>query len=705
MKNQRILVSITLSVGMVFSIQAADFVNTPIPPKGMTALYDSLTLDQVVVTATHTPKALKDVPVVTRLISLDDIKKADATNIQDLLVQELPGLEFGFAMTQETSLNMSGFGGNAILFLCDGERLAGETMDNTDYNRLNLDNVGRIEIVKGASSALYGSNAVGGVINIITRESTEPWTANVNSRYNSFGNEWRNGANFSFTSGKWNSQTNFQHTDIEPIKLASGPTSEEKALAALLGQEIEEDKSNVKKLYGQESYNVKERITFTASNFLKFVARGGYFYRESQRDTYNYHFNAYSGGLKALYDWKDGRNIEVSYAYDQYDKANFTPEKIRTHDHDYRNTQHTAHAIYNHTFGEHILTLGSDLLHDYLTTYQFLDNTSHEQNNIDAYAQFDFNPNRRFNVVGSVRYDYFSASEAQALTTRLAAVYKLDGITFRANYASGFRAPSLKEMYMHYDMGNMGYMIIGNPDVKPEKSNNFNIAVEHNGKVERMGILNGKYSIMLMGYCNIFDKRITSVSRYWVVDNSYKDGGYQVLPDDNRISEEGNGYVFTADNGMKHEALTSSLYWNEEGITVRGLDLSAQYRLDFGLSLRYNYAYMHESGNVIYSQFTQPRSHSMTWRADYDHRFTRHYAISAALSGRYLGKPQSGSKDVDQGYTLWKLMLQQHILKGIHVNFAIDNIFNYKPKAYFYCSPMTTGTTYSLGISVDIDRL
>ena len=470
----------------------------------------------------------------------------------------------------------------------------------------------------------------------------------------------------------------------------------------MLGQEIEEDKSNVKKLYGQESYNVKERITFTASNFLKFVARGGYFYRESQRDTYNYHFNAYSGGLKALYDWKDGRNIEVSYAYDQYDKANFTPEEIRTHDHDYRNTQHTAHAIYNHTFGEHILTLGGDLLHDYLTTYQFLDNTSHEQNNIDAYAQFDFNPNRRFNVVGSVRYDYFSASDAQALTTRLAAVYKLDGITFRANYASGFRAPSLKEMYMHYDMGNMGYMIIGNPDVKPEKSNNFNIAVEHNGKVEGMGILNGKYSIMLMGYCNIFDKRITSVSRYWVVDNSYKDGGYQVLSDDNRISEEGSGYVFTADNGMKHEALTSSLYWNEEGITVRGLDLSAQYRLDFGLSLRYNYAYMHESGNVIYSQFAQPRSHSMTWRADYDHRFTRHYAISTALSGRYLGKPQSGSKDVDQGYTLWKLMLQQHILKGIHVNFAIDNIFNYKPKAYFYCSPMTTGTTYSLGISVDL---
>lgn len=700
---------ISLLLGMTSVVQAADFNKTH--PKesriddNEVAVFDSLTLEQIVVTATHTPKALKDVPVVTRLISLDDIKKADATNIQDLLTQELPGLEFGFAMSQETSLNMSGFGGNAVLFLVDGERIAGETMDNTDYNRLNLDNVGRIEIVKGASSALYGSNAVGGVINIITRESMEPWTANVNSRFNTLGNEWRNGANFSFTSGKWNSQTNFQQTSIDPIKLSSGPTSEEKALAALLGQTIEEDKSNVKKLYGQESYNVKERITFTASDNLKFIARGGYFFRESQRDTYNYHFNGYSGGLKGMYDWKNGRNLEVSYAYDQYDKANFTPEGARTHDHDYRNTQHTAHALYNHSFGEHILTVGTDFLHDYLTTYQFLDNTSHEQNNIDAFAQFDFNPSKRFNIVGSVRYDYFSASSAQATTARLAAVYKLDQLTLRANYASGFRAPSLKEMYMHYDMGNMGYMIMGNPDVKPERSDNFNLAIDHNGKVNGTGIFDGVYSVTLMGYCNIFDKRITSIGRYWVVDSRYKEGGYQVLYDDKRISEAGDGYIFTADDGSKYEAMTSSLYCNEEGVNVFGIDLSAQYRFNFGLGLRYNYAYMHESGNVIDSQFTQPRSHSMTWRADYDHSFSNNYAISVALSGRYLGKPQSGRKDVDQGYTLWKLMVQQHILKGIHVNIAVDNLLGYKPKAYYYCSPMTTGTTFSFGVSLDIDKL
>ncbi len=705
--NQKILSSILLFANMTSVVLATDYDRSE-PDNTKKSQEDAAfdtQLDEVVVTATHTPKALKDVPVVTRLIPLVDLKKADATNVQDLLTQELPGLEFGFAMSQETSLNMSGFGGNAILFLVDGERLAGETMDNTDYNRLNLDDVGRIEIVKGASSALYGSNAVGGVINIISRESTERWTANVNSRYGSMGNEWRNGANVSFNLGKWNSQTNFQQTKIDPIKLSSGPTSEEKALAALLGKTVEEDKSNVKKLYGQKSYNIKERLKFSATESLKFIARGSYFYRESQRETYNYHFNGYSGGLKTLYDWKSGANLEVSYAYDQYDKANYTPEGVRTHDHDYRNSQHTVHALYNNTFGRNVLTVGSDLLHDYLTTYQFLDNTSHEQNNIDAYAQFDYNPTKRFNVVGSVRYDHFSASEQQAFTARLATVYKFDKLTLRANYANGFRAPSLKEMYMHFDMGNMGYMIIGNPEVEPEKSNNFNLAVEHNNRITDAGIFSGQYSMTLMGYCNIFDKRITSVGRYWVVDESYKEGGYQVLYDDDRIREEGEGYVFTADDGTEYKALTSSLYWNEDGVQVWGLDFSAQYRLDMGLGFRYNYAFLHESGNVVDSQFTQPRSHTMTWRTDYDHKFTKNYAISVVLSGRHLGKPQSGRKDVDQGYTLWKLMLQQHIHNGVHVNFAVDNLFNYKPKAYYYCSPMTTGTNFSVGLSLDIDKL
>ena len=142
---------------------------------------------EVVVTATRTPKLLNDVPIQTRVISAADIAKTDASDVQDLLQQELPGVEFSYAMNQQTHMNFSGFGGQSILILVDGERLAGETMDDVDFTRLNMANVQRIEIVKGAASALYGSNAGGGVINIITKDGSgawtdNPWTLNVNAR-------------------------------------------------------------------------------------------------------------------------------------------------------------------------------------------------------------------------------------------------------------------------------------------------------------------------------------------------------------------------------------------------------------------------------------------------------------------------------------------------------------------------------------------
>ena len=640
------------------------------------AVRDSVDLEPVVVTASHTPKALKDAPVVTRLITLHDIRITDATNIQDMLIQELPGLEFGFAMGQETSLNMSGFGGNAVLFLVDGERMAGETMDNVDYNRMNLDNVGRIEIVKGASSALYGSNAVGGVVNIISRENREPWTANVNSRFNSFGNEWRHGANFSFNTKKWNSQTSFQHTAIDPVDLPKAHSSEEIAIELMkkaqglpYDESVLEDDSNLSRLYGQKTYNVKERLTWRPTERLTLIGRGSYFFRSSERDTHDYHFNAYSAGLKGRYHWEKDRLLELSYAYDQYDKANFLPGGSRTHDHDYSNRQHVLHALYSHAFGRNSLIVGADFMHDYLTTYQFVDNSSHSQNNIDGFAQFDWNITDRLNVVGSVRYDYFSASAQKALTERLAVVYKMPWMTFRVNYASGFRAPSLKEMYMHFDMGNMGYMILGNPDLEPERSHNFNIAFERTRRINGGGILDGRYNFTLMGYCNIFDKRITTI-----------DGGL-------------------------YEGMESALYWNEEGIKVWGVDVSVGHIFDYGLSFKLNYAWMHETGNVFFSQFSQPRSHSLTWRVGYNHRFSRHYALDAAFSGRSQGKPQSGRKDVDQGYTICKLMLQHHIWKGININTAVDNLFNYKPKSYFYSSPLTTGISYSIGLSVDLDEI
>ena len=617
---------------------------------------DATALDQVVVTATRTPKALKDAPVVTRLITANDIKIADATNIQDLLTEQMPGLEFGYAMNQETSLNMNGFGGNAVLFLVDGERLAGETMDNVDYSRLNLDNVGRIEIVKGAASALYGANAVAGVVNIISRENSEPWTANVNTRYNDFNKEWRHGGSFSFNAGKWNSQTSIQRTTSDEVQLTSPFDTE----------------SNILHIYGGETFNVKERLTYKLSDKVKLIGRGGYFNRISKRSNYDDHYMDYSAGLKTVMNLSGNDNLEISYGFDQYDKARYVNDE-RTHDHDYTNRQNTVRALYSHIFGKNTLTAGADFLNDYLTTYQFANNGSKTQNSYDAFAQFDYNPLQWLNIVASLRHDYFSASSQHATTGRLALMTKWKGFSIRANYAGGFRAPTLKEMYMNFDMAGM-QMIYGNPDLKPEKSNNFNLALEHTGRVKNAGFFTGQYSITLMGYYNKYDKRITT--------EDYAD--------------------YTPGIGQPDVA---SRYCNEDGVGVSGIDFSVHYRSDMGLGMKLDYSYLHVGGRSVDSQFSQPRPHSATWRLDYDRQLCSFYRINAALSGRYLSSPDTNIKKHDQAYQLWKFTLQQRFLDAVNLNFTVDNLFGYKPKNYYWSSAMTTGRTFSVGLSVDIDRV
>lgn len=606
------------------------------------------TVNPVVVTATRTPKALKDVPVVTRVIGLDDIRRTDATNIQDLLTTELPGLEFGYAMSREPALNMGGFGGNAVLFLVDGERLAGETMDNVDYSRLNLDNVGRVEIVKGAASALYGANAVGGVVNLISREDTAPWTLNVNSRYSSAGDGWRNGVRFSFKSGRWRSQTAFQQSRVSTIRLADAFDTQ----------------SDLQTVWGGSVVSVKERLIYNPIENLKLIARGSFFKRHSNRTTYTDHYDDYSTGLRGVYDFGIGRNLEISYSFDRYDKSRYVLGQL-TNSHDYSNRQHVVHSLFNLPVGKWQLTFGADYMNDFLSTYQFTDNQGKNQYSADAYAQFDINPFSWLNIVGSLRHDYFSASKANATTARLAAMMKWSGFSVRSSYAGGFRAPTLKELYMNFDMVGV-MMVYGNPDLKAERSNNYNIAFEHYGNLK--GGL-GSYSFTLTGYCNKYDKRITTID--FLGDQNHEFG---------------------------------LLYGNDDGVTVAGIELNGSIRTSLGVSAALSYNYLYTSGNSMQSQFSQPRRHSMTCHIDYDKQVFKNYGILASISARYMSKSRDAAAP-DKAYSIWKATLNQRLVKAYSLTFVIDNLFNYKPKVFYLNTPTTIGTNFSVGLSVDIDSL
>ena len=621
-------------------------------------------LNEVVVTGTRTPKFLKDTPIQTRVINARELARLDATNVQDLLQQELPGVEFSYAMNQQTHLNFSGFGGQGVLFLVDGERLAGETMDDVDFTRLNMDNVERIEIVKGAASALYGSNATGGVINIITKRNRQPWTLNVNARYAKH-NEQRYGASWGLNSKHWNNMlsAHFNRMDNYNVHSAANPVTR-----------------IISMVYGDKTVNLKEQLTWSPVSNFSLTGRAGYFFRETVRSADQpERYRDFSGGLRMNWQISDADDLQASYAFDQYDKSDY--QRITRLDiRDYSNVQNSFRLLYNHTFGGgDVLTVGSDLLHDYLYNTN-LEGETRKQDSWDLFAQYDWRLNDQWELVGALRYDYFSDGKDSHLTPKLNVCYKpLRNLAIRAGYGMGFRAPTLKEKYYNFDMSGI-WIVEGNEHLKSEVSHNFNLSAEYT---------KGHYNYTASIYYNKVKNKLSTAAPYFK----------------------------TAEDKLPYLP-----YSNLDDYSVCGGEVGAQAKWNNGLGARITYAYTKEQlakdkdGNSINNQYIPAREHALNVRMDYDRQISSNYGLNIGLQGRVLSGVENVEYkdyyDVSKGtisveypaYTLWKLSLVQRIGKAVKVNAALDNLFGYKPKFYYLNSPITDGVTFQIGVSIDIDK-
>lgn len=604
----------------------------------------------VVVTGTRTPKRLKDSPIITKVITENELKKIDVGNIGELLQTELPGIEFSYSMNQQLSMNMQGFGGQSVLFLVDGERVAGETLDNIDYNRLNLANVERIEIIKGAASSLYGSNAVGGVVNIISKMPTDPWTLNLNTRFARY-NQQRHGGTASFHTGKFTNLTNVQYTSSDSIYLGDKTVS------------------TYRRVHANRSWNVKDRMQYIFTDQFKVTGHAGFFFRERDSDTsepqtFRDRYRGYNAGLKGEYIFNDMNNMELSYVFDQYDKSEYAISSS-TDVQKYSNVQHNLRALYNHSFSEkNVLTLGGDFMRDYLMSYQFKDNGNKHQYTADLFAQMDWTPFDKFNVVGGLRYDYFSDNDINRVSPKISLMYKPGRFTIRGSYAAGFRAPTLKEKYMEFNMAGM-MMIYGNPNLKSESSNNFSLSGEYSKSY---------YNFSVTGYYNRIKDRITTS---W------------------------------------DETLKGTVYNNIHMLSVVGADANASARFPCGISANLSYTYTHESVSKGKLLVGESRPHTATARIEYGKSWNN-YGFNVSLNGRVLSKVDTYEfEDTTTGavkpvtypaYTIWKLTLQQDIHKGVSLIMGVDNLFGYVPSYYYNNSPYTKGAEFSAGLSIDIDK-
>lgn len=623
------------------------------------------TIPQVVVTGTRTPKTLLNTPVLTRVISHAEIEKADATTLQDILQQAVPGVEFSYSMNQMRHMNFSGFGGQNMLILVDGERLAGETMDDVDFDRLTLDNVDHIEIVKGAASALYGSNANGGVINIITKKNYTPFALNVNGRIGKHSNQ-RYGLAWQQGGKKWGNTFDFSRTSVDNYNVTSAPDPVSQVISTI---------------FGAKTYNFKDQVSYTPIKSLRLSGRAGYFYREMVRsaDTPE-RYRDYNAGLKADWNISEDDALMASYSFDQYDKSDY--QRISKLDiRDYSNVQNAFRLLYNHNFDSYnILTMGADYMHDYLLNTHLADKV-HHQDSFDAFAQYDGTLNPLWEIVTALRYDYFSNGNTQRVTPKVSIRHTpLKGLNVRFGYGMGFKAPALKEKYYDFDMVGI-WTIKGNPDLKPEYSHNFNLSIEYH---------KNNYEFLVNGYHNHVKNKIAP------------------------------GVPYYANPGDKRPILP---YVNLDTYGINGLEASATAHWKFGMTAKISYSYTDEQlpkdkeGRTANNEYIPARKHALNVHADWAHDFVSWYGLDIALDGRVLSGVDNMEYvdyyNVSKGtvkvhypaYTVWKLLLSNRLGKACKLNLTVDNLFNYKPKYYYLNCPLTDGANFMVGLSVDIDKL
>lgn len=619
-------------------------------------------IKEVIVTATKTKKNLKNVPITVQVITSEDIKKSQSTDFKTFLENEFSGINFTYN-GGSPNINMMGFGGKYVLFLMNGERMAGETFDNIDYERIDIDNIERIEIIKGASSSLYGSNAIGGVINIITKDSKSPLDINAGYLYDSSRDHK---ANLSIgTKQKWGSLSlaSFYKMRTPYIIKDRVPTLEKQTDP--FGNEIITEKYNELNVAGFINYGFNPKLTFNLSPKIDIALTPGFYFSErnggdpSSQKVRDHYYN-YNIGLKTNFKFNENQNLSISGAFDRYDKFKYY-KLLKEDEKVYENQIWRISSQYNHNiFNKHSVVAGGEIFYDKLLNSKFKNEKTGNRENAKIYSVFtqqEWAINPALTLVTGARMDYHSFFK-QYFTFRLGGMYKFEDImTIRAGYSGGFRSPTIKELYFNwFHPWGGGFQIMGNKNLKPETSDNFNLSVDFNLKKLNL--------TFITQYSSIKDKINTDA----IVKDTIR-------------------------------------YVNLKGYTnVLSSEVSAMYRLNKNFHFKGSYSYYD-----IGKKNSENRPHTLTFKAEFIPT-AKYYFPSVIISGKYLsGKNWYNDSDPEKytflaPYSIWRLQLASKLPLGFTLTGGINNIFDYTADKVGLYSSVDIGRTFYLGLKWNFNK-
>lgn len=632
-----------------------------------------ISLQEVVVTGTGTQHLLKDAPVQTEVISGRQLQQYAGRSIEDIL----SGLTASFDFNENdmgSHLQMNGLGNNYVLILIDGRRLHGDNGGENDLSLIDPHNIEKIEIVKGASSALYGSDAIAGVINIITKKHHEHGIMLENtSRFGSYGDiRQHNGIALNF--GKFSSYTNFQlqHSD------GWQNTSEE----ALSQTEYHITDSRNKTVNRHTNWQLAEHITYQLTPKIELYADGSIYWKRIYRPsghhpgvdvkTYDLQYNNASvsvGGKWKLNetdvvtldaDWK---RHAYKYVYtdttltDGYVDGRFTnyfpwfpgQKELQS---DQQLTYITLKGVFTLPYQQR-LNAGLEYRYDWLKAPMRVMGGKATDNTQAVYVQDEwrwlYSEHAAAYLTGGLRLTRNEGFGVR-LTPKFSAMLKLGDLRLRATWSQGYKTPTPKELHYQYVRNMSGvFLYLGNSDLKPQTSNYFGLSGEYSI---------GHLTLTLSGYYNKVDNMIALVT----IPNNEAPGDLIIQYDPRRVRQ----------------------YQNIEDAKTYGIDFTARYQTKhFTVGGSYSYldtqANQYDSENDVIQRVTIDgmAHHKANWYATWNHDFSRFYHLGIGLYGRMSSKRYYQTDGDGDGYQIWRISTTHQFGKNYRLEAGIDNIFNY----------------------------
>jgi outer membrane receptor for ferrienterochelin and colicins len=518
-------------------------------------------LQEVIITGTRTERSVATLPLPTQIISGESIQKSGLSRLNEI-IQEQTGLitvpDFGGG----EGIQMQGLDATYVMILIDGQPLFGRSAGTLDLSRISINNIERIEIVKGASSCLYGSEALAGVVNIITKKPriTEKIKGNLNYKYATF-NTHDVSTSFEFgkkkigvelfgnyfkTNGYNLTESNFLQTVESYYNFTFQPKikinfSDKVNLS--LNSRIYTQRQDYKAEIGMEKYIGESKIDEWNNSLVL---------NQTISDNFKLVYDLYVTNYIANEFLNDDNN--QLFEESKFNQFFYRPE-IRSH----------------YKIGRNTLTTGIGI------NYETLDRTYFENkatlNSEYIFGQFEWFIKERWNILAGFRYDNHHQYQSQ-FSPKIGINYKWnDNFSIKTSLGYGYKAPDLRQLYFDFTNSAVGYTVLG-----------YNVAEE------KLALLQSQGQILFTNDFTFSNplKPESSVN--------FNFGGYYKK---NKLSFEYNFFYNTIKNLIDTRAIAQKTngqnvfsYFNIDRIFTYGLELNTTYNANSSLSVSAGYQYL-----------------------------------------------------------------------------------------------------------------